>query len=175
MLVRTNGEPSTFLRPIRDAVHAIDPEIPVFEAQTMTDAVSAVLAPQRLAMNLISVFSLLALVLAVFGLYALLTQIVSQRTREIGVRMALGSSRRGVLGLILRKGMLLVGPGLGIGLVAETAIAPLFYRFLYQVTPTDLATLLLTTALLGTAAFFACLAPALRAANLDPIEAIREK
>jgi putative ABC transport system permease protein len=75
-------------------------------------------------MNLISVFSLLALVLAVFGLYALLTQIVSQRTREIGVRMALGSSRRGVLGLILRKGMLLVGPGIGIGLVAETAIAP---------------------------------------------------
>jgi putative ABC transport system permease protein len=118
MLVRTNGEPNTFLRPIRDAVHAVDPEIPVFEAQNMTDAVSAALTPQRLAMNLISVFSLLALALAVFGLYAL---------------------------------------------------------FLYQVTPMDLTTLLLTTGLLGTAAFFACLAPALRAANLDPIEAIRER
>jgi ABC-type antimicrobial peptide transport system permease subunit len=175
MLVRTNGEPNTFLRSIRDAVHATDPEIPVFEAQTMTDAVSAALAPQRLAMNLISVFSLLALALAVFGLYALLTQIVSQRTREIGVRMALGSSRSGVLGLILTKGMLLVGLGLALGLVAETSLAPLFHRFLYQVTPTDLTTLLLTTALIGIAAFFACLAPALRAANLDPIEAIRER
>jgi putative ABC transport system permease protein len=141
----------------------------------VTDAVSAALAPQRLAMNLISVFSLLALALAVFGLYALLTQIVSQRTREIGVRMALGSSRSGVLDLILTKGMLLVGLGLALGLIAESALAPLFHRFLYQVSPMDLTTLLLTTALPGTAAFFACLAPALRAANLDPIEAIRER
>jgi ABC-type antimicrobial peptide transport system permease subunit len=71
--------------------------------------------------------------------------------------------------------MLLVGLGLALGLVAETSLAPLFHRFLYQVTPTDLTTLLLTTALIGIAAFFACLVPALRAANLDPIEAIRER
>jgi putative ABC transport system permease protein len=126
-------------------------------------------------MNLISVFSLLALVLAVFGLYALLTQIVFQRTREIGVRMALGSSRGRVVGLFLTKGMLLVGLGLDIGLVTETALAPLFHRFLYKVTPTDLTTLLLTTAVLSAVAFLACLAPALRAANLDPMKAIREK
>jgi predicted permease len=175
MLVRTKSEPSTFLRPIRDAVQAVDPEIPVFEGRTMTDAVSAVLAPQRLAMNLISVFSLLALVLSVFGLYTLLTQLVSQRTREIGVRMALGSSRGAVLGLILAKGMLLVGLGLGIGLATETALAPFFHRFLYKVTPADLTTLLSTTAVLSAVAFLACLAPALRAANLDPIEAIRER
>jgi predicted permease len=174
MLVRTKGRPNKFLRPIRDAVSTVDPEIPVFEARTMTDAVSAVLAPQRLAMNLISVFSLLALLIAVFGLYALLTQIVFQRTREIGVRMALGSSRGRVLGLFLTKGMFLVGLGLGIGLVTETALVPLLHRFLYKVTPTDLTTLLLTAAVLSAAAFLACLAPALRAANLDPIQAIRE-
>jgi ABC-type antimicrobial peptide transport system permease subunit len=173
MLVRTSGEPNTFLRPIRDAVRAVDPEIPVFESQTMTDAVSAALAPQRLAMNLISVFSVLALVLAVFGLNTLLTQVVSQRTREIGVRMALGSSRGRVLGLFLRKGMLLVGLGLGLGLVTETALAPTLPRFLYKVTPTDLTTLLLTTAVLSAVAFLACLAPALRADNIDPFEAIR--
>jgi putative ABC transport system permease protein len=175
MLVRTKGGPNKFLRPIRDAVNTVDPEIPVFEARTMTEAVSAVLAPQRLAMNLISVFSLLALVLAVFGLYALLTQIVFQRTREIGVRMALGSSRGRVLGLFLTKGMLLVGLGLGIGLLTETALAPVLHRFLYKVTPTDLTTLLLTAAVLSAVAFLACLAPALHAANLDPIEAIRER
>jgi predicted permease len=175
MLVRTKGVPNKFLHPIRDAVNTVDPEIPVFEARTMTEAVSAVLAPQRLAMNLISVFSLLALVLAVFGLYALLTQIVFQRTREIGVRMALGSSRGRVFGLFLTKGMLLVGLGLGIGLLTETALAPVLHRFLYKVTPTDLTTLLLTAAVLSAVAFLACLAPALHAANLDPIEAIRER
>jgi predicted permease len=175
MLVRTNREPSAFFRPIRDAIRSVDPELPVFEARTMTDAVSTVIAPQQLAMDLIGVFSLLALLLAGFGLYAILTQMVSQRTREIGVRMALGASRGGVLGLILTKGMLLVGLGLGLGLATEAALAPLFRRFLYKVAPTDLTTLLLTAAVLGIAAFIACLAPALRAANLDPIEAIRER
>lgn len=126
-------------------------------------------------MDLISTFSVLALMLAAFGLYAMLTQIVSQRTREIGVRMALGASPGSVLRSILAKGMLLVALGLGIGLVIENALAPLFHSFLYKVTPTDVTTLLLTTAVLSSVAFLACLAPALRAANLDPIEAIRER
>ena len=175
LLVRTKGDSSSFLWPIRQAVNAVDPEVPVFEARTMSDAISAKLAPQRLAIDLISVFSLLALVLAVLGLYGILTQIVSQRTREIGVRMALGASPYRMLRLILGRGMLLVGVGLAIGLVAETGLAPLYQTFLYKVTPTDLTTLLLTAAVLGAAAFLGCLAPALRAANLDPIEAIRER
>ena len=123
----------------------------------------------------ISLFSLSALALAVLGLYGILAQIVSQRTREIGVRMALGASPHRVLRLILGKGMLLVGVGLVIGLAAEIALAPLYRSFLYKVTPTDLTTLLLTAVLLAVAAFLGCLAPALRAANLDPIEAIRER
>jgi putative ABC transport system permease protein len=175
MLVRTNGQPNSFLRPIRDAVSAIDPEVPVFEALSMTDALSAQLAQQQLAMDLISVFSVLALVLAIIGLYGVLAQTVSQRTREIGVRMTLGASPRRVLGLILGKGMLLVGIGLVIGLAAETGLTPLYRSFLYEVTPTDLTTLLLTAAVLGVAAFLGCLAPALRAANLDPVEALRER
>ena len=175
MLVRTNGEPTTFLRPIRQAVNAVDPEVPAFEALRMTDALSSRLAQQQLAMDLISVFSLLALGLAVVGLYGVLAQTVSQRTREIGVRMALGASPRRVLGLILGKGMLLVGIGLTIGLAAETGLAPLYHSFLYKVTPTDLTTLLLTAAALGAAAFLGCLAPAFRAATLDPVEAIRER
>jgi ABC-type antimicrobial peptide transport system permease subunit len=141
----------------------------------MVDAVSARLASQQLAMDLISVFSLLALALAVLGLYGILAQTVSQQTREIGVRMALGASPHRVLRLILGKGMLLVGIGLIIGLAAETGLAPLYRSFLYKVTPTDLTTLLLTAAVLGSAAFLGCLAPALRAANLDPVEAIRER
>jgi predicted permease len=175
LLLRTNGEPSTFLRPVRDAIHAVDPEVPVFEARTMIDAVSTKLAPQQLALNLISVFSLLALGLAVLGLYGIIAQIVSQRTREIGVRLALGASPRRVLSLILGKGMMLVGLGLGLGVLIETALAPLYRSLLYRVTPTDLTTLLLTAVVLGSAAFLGCLAPALRAANLDPVEAIRER
>ncbi len=138
LLVRTNGEQNSFLRPIREAVHAVDPEIPVFEARTMVDAVSARLASQQLAMDLISVFSLLALALAGLGLYGILAQTVSQQTREIGVRMALGASPHRVLRLILGKGMLLVGIGLIIGLAAETGLAPLYRSFLYKVTPTEL-------------------------------------
>jgi ABC-type antimicrobial peptide transport system permease subunit len=87
----------------------------------------------------------------------------------------LGASPRRVLSLILGKGMMLVGLGLGIGVLTETALAPLYRRLLYRVTPTDLTTVLLTAAVLGTAAFLGCLAPALRAANLDPVEAIRER
>ena len=175
MLVRTNGEPNNFLRPIRDAVNAVDPEVPAFEALTMTDAVSARLAQQQLAMDLVSTFSLLALVLAVTGLYGILAQTVTQRTREIGVRMALGATPGRVLWLILRKGMLLVGIGLVIGLATETALAPLGRSFLYKIAATDLMTLVMASLLLGTAALLGCLAPALRAANLDPVEAIRER
>jgi hypothetical protein len=91
LLLRTNGEPTAYLRPVRDAIHAVDPEVPVFEARTMIDAVSTKLAPQQLALDLISVFSLLALGLAMLGLYGILAQTVSQRTREIGVRLASGS------------------------------------------------------------------------------------
>jgi predicted permease len=175
LLLRTQGEPNALLRPVREAIHAVDPEVPVFEARTMVDAVFSKLAPQQLALNLISVFSLLALGLAVLGLYGIIAQIIAQRTREIGVRLALGATPRRVLTLILGKGMMLVGLGIGIGVVTETALAPLYRSLLYGVTPTDLTTLLMTAAVLGSAAFLGCLAPALRAANLDPVEAIRER
>jgi len=111
----------------------------------------------------------------VLGLYWIIAQIVSQRAREIGVRLALGASPRRVLSLILGKGMMLVGLGLGTGVLTETALAPLYRSLLYRVAPTDLTTVLLTAAVLGSAAFPCCLAPALRAARLDPAEAIRER
>ena len=174
LLVRTLGEPSALLQPIRTAVHAVDPEVPVFDARTMTEALLSVTATQQLAADLIGFFSLLALVLAVLGLYGILAHTVSQRVREIGIRVALGASRQRVLGFILKKGMILVALGLIVGLFLESALGPVFRGFLYQVAPTDPIVLLCAAAIFAAVGFTACLVPALRAANLDPIEALRE-
>ena len=174
LLVRTLGDPSALLQPIRAAVNAVDPEVPVFDARTMTEALLSVTATQQLAADLIGFFSLLASVLAVLGLYGILAHTVSQRVREIGIRVALGASRQRVLAFILKKGMILVILGLIVGLVLESALGPVFRGFLYQVAPTDPIVLLSAAAIFAAVGFTACLVPALRAANLDPIDALRE-
>jgi putative ABC transport system permease protein len=174
LLVRTLGEPSALLQPIGRAVHAVDPEVPVFDARTMTEALSSVMANQKLAINLISFFSLLALGLAVLGLYGILAHTVSQRVREIGIRVALGASRQRVLGFILKQGMTLVALGIMVGLLLESALGPVFRRFLYQVSPADPTVLLSAAATFTAVGFVACLVPALRAASLDPIDALHE-
>jgi putative ABC transport system permease protein len=174
LLVHTNGEPLAWLKPVREAVLSVDPELPVFEARTMDDNVSTSVASQQLAMTLISFFAILAWILAVIGLYGMLAYTVSQRASEIGIRVTLGASRQSVIALFIREGMALVGTGLAIGLLVLVALGPLLGSFLYHVAPYDPITLGCVSVLFSITAFLACLIPALRAANVNPLETIRQ-
>ncbi len=131
------------------------------------------LLQERLLATLCGFFGPLALFLAALGLYGLLAYDVTQRTREIGVRMALGAQPASVLGLVLKQGMLLVAAGVAVGLVAASALARLIQGFLFAIHPGDPATLFLAAAVLVLAAFLACWLPARRAAKVDPMVALR--
>jgi ABC-type antimicrobial peptide transport system permease subunit len=122
---------------------------------------------------LFSVFGAVALLLAVSGLFGVIAYSVSQRTREIGVRVALGASRRNVMRMVLRQGLTLAGLGIGAGLVAALAATRLLRSLLYGVSPLDPATFVVVPLLLLTVTILACLLPARRAARVDPMEALR--
>jgi putative ABC transport system permease protein len=172
LLVRTEGEPIALLPSIRAAVRSIDPQAPIFGTRTMQEAVAASVGTQRLSATLIGGFSLLALFLAALGLYAVLAYSVTQRTREIGIRMALGSPRAKIFELILRQGMIMVGLGILAGIILALSFGPLVQHFVYGVAPHDPATIIGVAALLAVIAILACWLPARRAMNVDPIAAL---
>jgi ABC-type antimicrobial peptide transport system permease subunit len=128
----------------------------------------------RAGAALLAGFGALALLLAAVGLYGVLAYNVSRRTREFGLRMALGAQRRAVLAGVLREGVLLVALGVAGGLVAAMSVTGLLRRFLYEVSPTDVATFVATPALLMAVAVVACIVPAWRATKVDPMRALRE-
>jgi len=173
LLVRTEGEPTALLHSIRAAVRSIDPQAPIFGARTMQEAVAASVGTQRLSATLIGGFSLLALFLAALGLYGVLAYSVTQRTREIGIRMALGSPRAKIYGLIVRRAVMMVGLGIFAGISLAIGCGPLIRHFVYGVAPYDPATIISVAALLTATAILACLLPARRAALVDPIQALR--
>jgi predicted permease len=172
LLIRTEGEPTALLPSIRAAVRSIDPQAPIFGTRTMEEAVSGSIATQRLSAGLIGGFSLLALFLAALGLYGVLAYLVTRRTREIGIRIALGSPRTKILGLILRQGMIMVGLGIFAGVILAWGCGPLIRHFIYGVAPNDPATIIGVAALLAVIAILACWLPARRAMNVDPIAAL---
>ena len=175
LLVRTQGEPLSLLPSVRNAVRSIDPELPIFATRTMSEAVSASLGRQRLAATLIGGFSLLALFLAALGLYGVLAYSVTQRTREIGIRIALGSPRARIFALIVRQGMFMVVVGILIGLTLTLACGPLIRHFIYGVAPGDPITIGGATILLAGIAILSCWLPARRAIRVDPIVALRHE
>jgi ABC-type antimicrobial peptide transport system permease subunit len=120
-------------------------------------------------------FGALALLLAAVGIYGVKSYLVSQRTREIGIRMALGAQSRDVLGMVLREGVQLTGTGLAIGLVLSSGVGLLLRSLLYQVSPFDPVTFIVAPAVLATAAFIACWLPARRATRVEPVEALRNQ
>ena len=175
LLVRTQGEPAALLPSVRTAVRSIDPQLPIFATRTMSEAVSASLGRQRLAATLIGGFSLLALFLAALGLYGVLAYSVTQRTREIGIRIALGSPRARIFSLIMRRAVIMVGLGIFVGVVLALGCGPLVQHLTYGVQPHDPRTIIGVSILLALIAMLACWLPARRAMRIDPIAALQQK
>lgn len=174
ILLRTQGDPFGLLAAVKQAVQSVNPDLPVFDARTMESRVADALATQRLAVILVSLFSLLALILAAVGLYGVLAYSIARRTREIGIRMALGAQSQNIIGSIIRQGFKIVGIGLGIGLAGAIGLTRLIQSMLYGVSGTDPVALLVAAGTLGLATLLACLLPALRATRINPITALRE-
>ena len=173
LIVRTNTEPTTVAGSIRNELRGIDPALPLSNVMTMRAIADNVLAKPRLNLLLIGIFAVLALILAVVGIYSVMSYVASQRTREIGVRMALGAQSHQVFWLIIWQGMSLVLVGLAVGMAGALLLSRLMATLLYGVTVTDPLTLLSAPLLLAAIALLACYFPARKAMRLDPVDALR--
>ncbi len=175
LLVRVaSGDPLRMAESVRRAVLSLAGDVPIAKVTTMEANIARSLAPRRLTMVLLAVFAVVALALASIGLYGVMALNVTQRTRELGIRLALGAQRQAVLGLIMRQGVVLVGIGLAVGLLAALVAGRLLASVLYGIVGNDPATLGLVSLVLGAAALLACLLPAQRATRVDPMVALRE-
>jgi predicted permease len=174
VVLRTAGPPGAAIGPLRAAVAGLDPDLPIFDVRTMDERLSESVFTERLRMLLLAAFGTLALLLAAVGLYGVLAYSVAQRSVEIGIRMALGSTAAAVSRLIVGQGARLIGIGLLAGLAASLALGRLVRGMLYGVEPTDPWVLLGVLLLLSATALAACLLPARRAMRVDPAIVIRE-
>lgn len=172
-MVRYEGDPSSLILAMRREIHAIDPSLAIFNIQTMQEHMKDALFLPRLVGTLFTVFGVSGLLLALVGLYSVISYSVSQRTREIGVRMALGARAAQVQAMIVRGGMKLALAALVIGLPLALAAARLTTTLLYGIQPWDLATFTLIPALLVAVSLFACWIPSRRASHVDPIATLR--
>jgi ABC-type antimicrobial peptide transport system permease subunit len=173
IFVRTNGDAARLAPVIHEAVRALDPLLPAPQVITMNAATSVVLLPQRVAAAVTGVMGVLGLVLAAVGLYGVVAYTVSQRTREIGVRMALGADRASVLGMVLRDGMRLVVVGMGVGMLLAFGATRVMAQFLFGVSPLDPLVFAVIPLGLAAVALLASYLPARRAAATDPLAALR--
>ncbi|HEY2165458.1 MAG TPA: FtsX-like permease family protein [Gemmatimonadaceae bacterium] len=175
LIVRGDGDPSALLVRLRDAVRAVDPAEPLYALQPLADVIANTVAPRRTNAILLTLFGILAVTLAAIGVFAVLSYGVAQRTREIGVRVALGAQRRDVIGLIAQQGFALAAIGIVIGMAGALALSRFLASVLYQVSPRDPRVFVAAPILLGLVAMAATLAPAFRATRVDPLTALREE
>jgi predicted permease len=175
LAVRTGFDPSATIAALRGVVKSVDAGVPVFNVRTLAQQRDGSIALQRMAATLLSGFGVLALLLTALGIYGVLAYSVSRRTREIGVRMALGAQVADVLRLVLRQGLGLVGIGLVLGLIGAFGATRLLRSFLYDVRSLDPLTFATVIVLLAAVALFACWLPARRAARVDPMVALRKE
>jgi putative ABC transport system permease protein len=175
VLLRGDSDPRALIHPLAEVVQSFDTGVPLYHVQSMEEAISLRLSTQRLAMTLVGLFSTIALVLAAVGLYGMLAYSVVRRTREIGIRIALGAIRAKIFRLILWNGMSVVGIGLAIGLILAGIVARFLTTSLYGLEPNNPGVVLVVVVTLIGTTFFACWWPARRAMKIDPIAALREE
>jgi putative ABC transport system permease protein len=175
LAVRVTGDPLSYANAVRQAIWSVDADQPVTDVQPLTALVSSETTTQRAQLWLLGGFAALALVLAAIGLYGLLSHMVAQRTRDIGVRMALGARRGQVMASVIGQGLRLVSVGLVTGTAAAFWLTRLMQRLLFGVKPADPATFVIVAAILGLAGALACYVPARRATRIDPMQALRHE
>jgi putative ABC transport system permease protein len=175
VVVRSQGEPTTLLPTVRQRVRALDDALPVATVRTMEEWVSTSATQPRLNAILLGVFAAVALIIAAIGVYGVLAYSVNQRTKEIGLRMALGAQRSGVLRLIVSEGMTVALIGIGIGLTGAVALSRVLTSMVYGVPVRDPLTYSAVAAGLGLVALAACIIPARRASKIDPMVALRQE
>jgi predicted permease len=172
-VVRTDQDPAWLANSVAGAVHAIDPELPVADVRTMSDVVDLTLARPRTVSVLLTTFALMALVLAGVGVYGVMAYSVSQRTREMGVRMALGATPRSIFRLVLTEALRIVAIGVAVGLVAAAGLTRLLDTMLYETEARDPWTFAATAIVLFIVATLASYVPARRGTRVAPVEALR--
>jgi putative ABC transport system permease protein len=173
--VRTKNEPEILISGIRNAIHSLDPELPVDAIGTVDALVSTSLSQRRFAMVLMAVFASLALVLAMVGIYGVISYAVTQATKEIGIRMALGAQRASVVRMVVGYASLLVTSGLAIGIAASLGVGRMIASQLFEVKPTDPATYAAVALTLLATGLLSCAIPAFRATRVDPLVALRDE
>lgn len=173
LVLRTDSNPEGSIAGVRGIVRELDPELPIYDVSTMQELVTKSVATHRFNMFLVTIFSVLALVLAAIGIYGVMSYAVTARTREIGIRMALGARAVNVLSLVIKEGMKLALAGVAIGIGGALALTRLMRTLLFEVTPTDPTTFAGVAILLFVVALLACLVPARRASGFNPLDALR--
>lgn len=171
--LRTDVAPSSLTQSLREQVRAVDRDLPVFGERTMEQVVADSVSRRKFAVQVIGLFGILALVLAAVGIYGVIAYSVTQRTREIGIRVALGASRSAILRWVLKQGMFLTMAGVAAGLIGAFALTRLLRTLLFGIGPTDIVTYAALAILLTIVALIACYIPARRATKVDPLVALR--
>jgi len=175
LYLRTTSDPRALAVAVRAEVRALDRNLPVYDLKTMIERISDATSSARFSAVLLGIFAAIALVLSAIGIYGVMSYAVSQRTHEIGIRIALGAEPRDVLALVVRRGLGLTVVGLVVGVAAALASTRVLTTLLYEVRPSDPPTYIVIAGILGLVAFFASYVPARRATRVDPLVALRSE
>ena len=173
IIVKGKSDPNQLISSARNQVRAIDPDQPIYNVRTMEEIRGDSVAPQRLNLTLLTIFAGIAFVLAIVGIYGVMSYAVTQRTHEIGIRMAIGAQPRDVFKMILGQGMMLTIIGMAAGLAGAFALTRLMATMLFTVKPTDPVTFSSVAVLLLLIALLACYIPGRRATKVDPVNSLR--